>query len=201
MYSAYDALIFDMDGTLIDSMPLHDIAWRKTLDFIGLPVIPQLMRQLVGVPTAGTLQAIARHSGLTISARQIADASGYKDQLVENLVNQGLPVTPVTDIARRWYGIKPLAVGTGAHTEEALRMLEMAGIAELFSVVIGADQVAQPKPAPDTFIRAAEQLGVDPQRCVVFEDGDPGLDAARAGGMTAVDVRQGFGFINHYFID
>ncbi len=201
MYSAYDALIFDMDGTLIDSMPLHDIAWRKTLDFIGLPVIPQLMRQLVGVPTAGTLQAIARHSGLTISARQIADASGYKDQLVENLVNQGLPVTPVTDIARRWYGIKPLAVGTGAHTEEALRMLEMAGIAELFSVVIGADQVAQPKPAPDTFIRAAEQLGVDPRRCVVFEDGDPGLDAARAGGMTAVDVRQGFGFINHYFID
>lgn len=201
MYSAYDALIFDMDGTLIDSMPLHDIAWRKTLDYIGLPVIPQLMRQLVGVPTAGTLQAIARHSGLTISARQIADASGYKDQLVENLVNQGLPVTPVTDIARRWYGIKPLAVGTGAHTEEALRMLEMAGIAELFSVVIGADQVAQPKPAPDTFIRAAEQLGVDPRRCVVFEDGDPGLDAARAGGMTAVDVRQGFGFINHYFID
>lgn len=93
-----------------------------------------------------------------------------------------------------------MAVGTGAGTAEARRILEHCGILSLFDIVIGADQVSHPKPAPDTFLACAAHMGCEPGDCVVFEDADLGLEAARAAGMTAVDVRTEFQFINDYFL-
>ena len=89
----------------------------------------------------------------------------------------------------RFLGEKPMAVGTGCHTDMARRILAGLSLDRYLPIVVGADQVANPKPAGDTFLLAAEKLGIAPERCLVFEDADAGLKAAAAAGMAAIDVR------------
>jgi len=92
-----------------------------------------------------------------------------------------------------------MAIGTGADTTEALLVLKQCGLEPYLDVVVGSDQVKHPKPAPDTFLRCAELLGVDPRQCVVFEDAKLGLQAATSAGMAAVDVFVAHSIYNDYF--
>lgn len=93
-----------------------------------------------------------------------------------------------------------MAVGTGARTAEAQHILEICGLGKYITAVVGADRVARPKPAPDTFLRCAELLGVAPQECVVFEDAKLGIEAAESAGMTVVDVYAELNIHNDYFL-
>lgn len=198
MYDDYDALIFDMDGTLVDSGQLHEFGWTATLNQYGIPLDAPLMRSLAGVPTQETLaQVLLRYP--TKLAASLEEMAEFKEQLVHQNMHRFVRATALIEVVKQYHGHKPMAVGTGASTVEANQVLRLCGLDAWLQVVVGADQVAQPKPAPDTFLRCAQLLACAPERCVVFEDSKLGLQAAANAGMAAVDVLLTHDIINDYF--
>jgi HAD superfamily hydrolase (TIGR01509 family) len=187
-----EALIFDCDGTLADTMPAHFCAWQLTLAALpGLSFPEARFYALAGMPTARIAQLLLDEGdprgalgldGVTLAAR--------KEQAYRDAVTSVVAIDQVVAIAReaRARGI-PMAVASGGRRDLVVSTLEAVGIAGWFPVVVAAEDVAHPKPAPDVFLEAARRLGVAPQSCTVYEDGELGLEAARAAGMRAVDVR------------
>lgn len=199
MYDGFAALIFDMDGTLVDSGQLHEIAWIETLNQYSIPIDRALMRSLAGVPTLGTIEILLEKFQVRTAA-PVVEIHRFKQKRVQDKVASLVRPTALLDIVRRYHGEKPMAVGTGAQTAEALHILELCGLDRYIQTVVGADQVANPKPAPDTFLRCAELLGTPPQDCVVFEDAKLGMQAAVSAGMTVVDVQAELQIRNDYFL-
>ena len=199
MYDDYDALIFDMDGTLVDSGQLHEFAWLATLDKYAIPIDRPLMRSLAGVPTWQTLEILLQKFALD-SAASLAQMNHFRDQFMHDNMHKYVQATALRNVVQHYHGKKPMAVGTGAYTQEAKTILALCGLDKYFEIVVGADQVTQHKPAPDTFLRCAELLGVTPTRCVVFEDSTLGLQAAARAGMVGVDVLAVHDVGNNYFL-
>lgn len=195
----YDALIFDMDGTIVDSGPAHEIAWRRALEEFDLPIISTLMRSLCGVPTLETFSTIAEKTNTPLKA-DLETMEAFRASIFAELIPQHISLSPVIAVAQHYYGEKPLAVGTGANTAEATSILSACGVDHLFDAIIGADQVAKPKPAPDVFLQCAKAINTPAAQCAVFEDAVLGLEAAKAAKMDAYDVYQHFGFENNYFL-
>lgn len=189
-----------MDGTLVDSGQLHETAWRATLTRYGIPIDPPRMRSLAGVPARETLEKLLAHFGRAPSA-SLDEMVAFKEARVHEHVHRLVRPTALVDVVRAHHGRKPMAVGTGASTEEARAILRRCELDALFDVVVGADQVEHPKPAPDTFLLCARRLGVAPSACVVFEDSPMGLASAARAGMTAIDVLRVHAIENDYFLD
>ncbi|MGZ3450293.1 MAG: HAD family hydrolase [Polyangiales bacterium] len=184
--SDVEGLIFDCDGTLVDTMPAHFRAWCETLAPYGLVLSEDRFYALAGVPTVRIVELLAAEQHVSVDAIALGRE---KDQHYLALGDHGGPIEPVVAIARREKGRRKLAVASGNFTELVWITLRSAGIADLFEVVVGADQVKHGKPAPDMFLLAAEKIGVAPSDCQVYEDADLGLQAAHAAGMRAVDIR------------
>lgn len=198
-YEQYDALILDMDGTLIDSGQLHEKAWISALEQHGIPVDRALMRSFAGVPTRKTIAKLIELFELDIDATP-AEIHHFKDQQVKAHLFDYIKPTALADLVRHFHGKKPVAVGTGALTSSADLLLKACKLDGLVDHVVGADQVEAHKPAPDTFLRCAKLMGVAPNRCVVFEDAALGLEAADRAGMDKVDVDAELGIVNDYFL-
>jgi beta-phosphoglucomutase family hydrolase len=198
MYDDYDALIFDMDGTLVDSGQLHQHTWSLTLEKYGIPIDGPLMRSLAGVPTKETLAILIQKFNCKVDT-SIEEMNEFKEQSVRQHMHQFVRATDLIEVVKKYHGIKPMAIGTGANTAEALMVLKQCGLDQLLDVVVGADQVKHPKPAPDTFLRCAELLNVKPDKCVVFEDSKLGLQAAASAGMAGIDVLLIHNIANDYF--
>lgn len=180
-------LIFDCDGTLVDSMPLHYRAWVTVLRRYGMDFTEERFYQWAGVPVDEIVRRLAAEYGLTIDAKAIADE---RDRYFHSLPPGNLqPVAPVVDIARRFQRQLPMAVATGSTRASAEASLQAIGILDWFDAVVSSHDAGQPKPAPDVFLLAAERIGIAPEDCVAFEDGEAGLLAARQARMQAVDIR------------
>ncbi|PCK08311.1 MAG: beta-phosphoglucomutase [Alteromonadaceae bacterium] len=197
-FDNFDALIFDMDGTLIDSGKLHEHAWSDTLKTFGIPIDAKLMRSLAGVPTDKTIVHLAQHFNITLNT-SVDEIRAHKEAFVDANLKQFIKPTTLSETLRCYSKVKPCAVGTGSNTEEAHKILDFCQLLPLIDHIVGADQVANPKPAPDTFLRCAELLQVPARNCIVFEDAALGIEAAQNAQMQVIDVAEKLGIINDYF--
>jgi len=189
----YDGFIFDCDGTLADTMPLHYQAWSETLALkLGRPsdFTEEMFYRFGGMPARQILERLNRDYGYNLPVEQTA----YDKEMrfVELLPGIG-PIQEVIDVLNRLGPDAKVAVASGGLTEivrETLKFLGLpVGPKEKIKFLVGSDQVLHGKPHPALFLRAAELLGVDPKRCLVFEDAEPGFVAAKAAGMDYIDVR------------
>ena len=180
-------LIFDLDGAIADTMPIHYIAWRDTAVLYGIDFSEKLFYDLAGV----TLYAIARKlneiSGMNIDPIEMGDA---KEAEYEQCLWKAKPITPVVETIKQYYGKMPMAVGTGGNSRLARKTLEVMGVSQYLNIIVASDNIKNPKPHPETFLRCAELMGIKPEDCQVFEDGTLGIQAALNAGMKVVDVRQ-----------
>ena len=185
----FGAFIFDCDGTLADSMPLYHRAWRAALAANGatFDFTWEVFMSRAGVSTEGTVSALNQEFGTTLDAVHVE-----KLQYAEytRLVETVKPFPEVVAIAREHFGKLPMAVASGGARHLVERTLELIGVRNLFDAVVVAADVPRGKPHPDVFLHAAKLLGVAPERCLVFEDGQPGIRAAEAAGMRAVFVER-----------
>ena len=185
-YSHFDALIFDCDGTLVDSMPLHFQAWQTALSLHGIEFSQQRFLQLAGVPTRQIIELLGRESGQHLDVDAIVST---REQEFARLSPEVQAVEPVIRIARHYRGQKPMAVASGSTRAAVEFQLRRLGVLDWFQTVVAAEDTERHKPEPDVFLEAARRLGCQPERCVVFEDADLGLQAAQRAGMQGVDVR------------
>lgn len=183
----YQGLIFDCDGTLIDSMPAHFIAWSATMQKYGIDFPEDRFYALGGVPVFEIIKMLAAEAGKTLDIAAVAEE---KEKLFFENISQAKAVDEVIDIARANRGRRPMAVASGTAGWALEIELNHIGIFDWFDAIVGSEHVQNHKPAPDVFLEAARQIGIDPTKCCAFEDSDMGLQAAHAAGMDVVDVRQ-----------
>ena len=180
-------LIFDCDGTLADTMPLHWRAWQLIASKYKLDFPEDRFYALGGVPSRDIAKMLAEEQGVTLD---FIAAAHEKENAYLPLMEQVEPVQAVVEIARAHHGKIPMAVASGGTQRVINSVLEHLKIRELFDAVVTSEMVKRQKPAPDIFLEAARRIGVDPKFCRGYEDTDLGLQAIRAAGMEAVDARK-----------
>ena len=180
-------IIFDCDGTLADTMPLHWRAWQVISRRHGFSLPKDRFYSLGGVPSRDILKLLSAEQGIALNPLAVA-----REKEVEYLplIAQVEPINTVVGVAREHYGKIPLAVASGGTKRIIEQVLNHLGIRSLFQAVVTSEDVVNQKPAPDIFLEAARRIGVPPQFCRAYEDTDLGMQAIRAAGMEAVDVRE-----------
>lgn len=181
----FKAYLFDCDGTVVDSMPLHYLAWRRALDALHCDFPEELFYEWGGRPVEDILRDLSHAQGLTIPLAETA-------QIKEGYFHEALPqLTVVAEVLEHIddaHGRVPLAIVSGGGRESVIRSLGQLHLLDRFDTLVCAEDYARPKPDPEPYLLAAERLGVAPADCLVFEDTDLGIAAAKAAGMSWVKV-------------
>lgn len=183
-------LIFDCDGTLANTMPLHWRAWSLITQRHGLHFPQDRFYALGGVPSRDILRMLAEEQGRSLDHIAVAHE---KEEAYLPLMAQVEPIHAVVEIAKANHGKVPMAVASGGTQKIICQVLDHLKIRHLFAAVVTSEMVKNQKPAPDIFLEAARLIGVEPKFCRGYEDTDLGMTAIRAAGMEAVDVRVMYG--------
>lgn len=181
-------MIFDLDGTLADTMPFHLKGWRKACQKFGADIDNEFLRKHAGSPGWIIAEEIIKKCKLegTVTITQMVDEKLMEFHNEQHLVKS---ILPVVEIVKKYAGILPMAVGTGGHRDAVERTLEITGLRNYFEIIITANDVENFKPHPETFLKCASLMNIEPQFIEVFEDGDLGIEAAINAGMIPTDVR------------
>lgn len=182
-----EALIFDLDGTLSDSLPVHIATWHKVCAHYNCTFNEKIIEEMTGMPTISFAERIIAENKL-----EGADANEMVKMKQETFWDHAYLLKehkPVVDLMKKYYGQIPLAVGTGASRRSAEVQLEQLGLTRYFDAIVTADDVVKHKPEPETFLKCAELMGVEAEKCEVLEDGVLGMEAAKTAGMFLIDVR------------
>jgi HAD superfamily hydrolase (TIGR01509 family) len=187
----FAAYLFDCDGTIADSMPLHYVAWKRALDECGCEFPEDVFYAWGGMPAAEIVATLSAQQGLKLNAEQVAHR---KELLYYELLPQLQAVPEVLEQITRNYalgaGRLPMAVVSGSTRESVTRSLEILGILDRFDALVCAGDYARSKPDPEPFLVGAQRLGVAPASCLVFEDTEMGIQSATAAGMASVKILQ-----------
>jgi HAD superfamily hydrolase (TIGR01509 family) len=183
----FKAYLFDCDGTIADSMPLHYIAWKTALAEWGCDFDEQLFYSWGGMPAAQAIATLNTMHGLHMPIAIVAER---KEDLYYEMLPQLEAVPEVLEHIKASYGTIPFAVVSGSTRESVTRSLEVLGILDKFDVLVCAGEYTNSKPHPEPFLTAAKQLGIAPEDCLVFEDTDMGIQSAKSAGMGWVKVLQ-----------
>lgn len=185
--SGYDAVIFDCDGTLVDSMPAHFEAWCEALSIHGAGGIfkEDVFFAMGGRPTRDIVVELNDEYDLKLDPEAVAFAK--REAFLKRIGNVSL-IDEVIDFARGLRGKIPMAVASGGSRRVVEKTLHAVGISDWFDEVVTADDVEHGKPAPDIFLRAASLLEVDPERCLALDDAPAGILSARRAGMQVIAI-------------
>jgi beta-phosphoglucomutase family hydrolase len=181
----FRAYLFDCDGTIADSMPLHYIAWTTAFSEWGCVFDEDLFYEWGGKPAAEVISDLNKLQGLNMPVQEVAER---KEKKYYELLPQLKPVPEVLEHIEAQYGKIPFAVVTGSRKASVTASLTALGLLDKFETIVCAGEYKHCKPHPEPFLLAAERLGVAPEECLVFEDTDMGIQAATAAGMASVKV-------------
>jgi len=184
---SFAAYIFDCDGTLVDSMPIHYVCWVDALRKNGATYsfTEDEFYYYAGVPEKDTVIILNKQHGTNIDPDAVV---ATKAEMFVQRIPEIQTVRPVADYARSLHGNAPISVASGSEAPIVRACLKATNLFDLFPIIITPENVKRGKPSPDMFLLAAEQMGVAPADCLVFEDGRSGLEAAKAAGMEAVFI-------------
>lgn len=182
-------LIFDLDGTIANTMPNHFKAWRNAVLPYGIDFDEELFMSLTGMPRTATIIKLNELFGTKMNPKQVGT---IKEDYFNSLVFETKEIPVVANVIRSFHKKLPMSIGTGSTFEGARQTLEIIGMQHYFDIVITADDVLNCKPHPETFVKCAQLMNVKPEECLVFEDGELGMQAARTAGMMVVDVNDYF---------
>lgn len=177
-----------MDGVLVDSNPIHREAWTIYNRRFGLETTEAMHQRMYGKRND---QIVRDFFGEALPAGEVAGRGAAKEQLYREMISGRLEqilVPGVRDFLER-YKATPKAIATNAEPANVNFLLDRAGLRQYFKVVVDGHHVSNPKPHPEAYLRAAEQLGARPADCIVLEDSHSGVEAARAAGMRVIGIR------------
>ena len=183
---AIQGLIFDFDGTLADTMPLHWKAWGRVMEKHGITITEERFYSLGGVPARDIIRMLADEQGAEIDH---ASAVHDKGQFYLDILHEAELIELTMKVVREHHGTLPMAIATGGSRRIVTQVIEKLGIGQYFDALVTNEDIENQKPAPDIFLEAARRIGVAPENCRAYEDTDLGMQAIRAAGMEAIDVR------------
>jgi HAD superfamily hydrolase (TIGR01509 family) len=190
--AAFQAVVFDMDGVLLDSEPLHHRALNRVLAAEGHRIEAEAYRRFIGTDAEYTWSTLIRDLGLP-QTRERYERS-YDDAIVQVLREGPLqPLPGVREVMSLLHRLrKPIGLATQSHRSWVEATLDGLAMATAFHAVVTRESVNRGKPAPDLYLRACALLGADPRHALALEDSLPGIRSARAAGMTVVGVRSAY---------
>jgi HAD superfamily hydrolase (TIGR01509 family) len=181
----FEAYLFDCDGTIVDSMPLHYLAWKKVLEEWNCVFDEQLFYAWGGTPTAEIVSLLNKRQGLSMPIEEVA---ARKENLYLERLSELKAVPEVVEQIEAQYGRIPFAVVSGNTRESVSASLDSVKLLDKFDLLVCAGDYQRGKPDPESYLLAAEKLRVAPETCLVFEDADMGIRAADAAGMASVKI-------------
>ncbi len=180
-------LIFDFDGTLVDSMPVHCLSWKAAFAAFNEDISESFIYGHAGYSLVGVVEAYNKQKKKNLPPLEVV---AKKDESHLAYVDKTKPIPIVLDIVKHYYKKLPMAVATGNTRLLTAPLMKKLDLMKYFDTVVFGDEVTKGKPDPECFLVAAKAIGVLPQNCEVFEDGDPGIEAAKRAGMKVTDVRK-----------
>lgn len=179
------ALLFDFDGTIVDTMGLHLKAWNQGLAHYGLTLSQEQHLAWAGRPTRSIVQLLNDMHNITIPTE---DFLREKEVHFFSSLHEVKEISSVTEIIKYYHGILPMAVVTGSRRAAVEKTMDLLRLTDYFDHLVCAEDYIHGKPAPECFLLGASLLGVDPKHCLAFEDAPLGIEAAKKAGMTCLHV-------------
>jgi HAD superfamily hydrolase (TIGR01509 family) len=183
----FKAYLFDCDGTIVDSMPLHYVAWKRVLGEWNCEFSEELFYAWGGMPVAEIVATLNERNGLTMPVEEV---QRRKEALYFDILPELRAVPEVMEHIEFSHGHIPFAVVSGSTRDSVTRSLTALGVLDKFETLVCAGDYTKSKPDPEPFLIAAKRLGVAPEDCLVFEDTEMGIQSATAAGMASVKILQ-----------